>query len=47
MKGPSFWWDLMDVTRMEGLERLKQELTVHEAIEEEILYPALIGFAKT
>ena len=37
-----------EVTRTEGLERLKQELTVHEAIEEEILYPALIeGFAKT
>ena len=36
-----------EVTRTEGLEKLKQELTVHEAIEEEILYPALIEFAKT
>jgi iron-sulfur cluster repair protein YtfE (RIC family) len=36
-----------EVTRTEGLAKLKQELTVHEAIEEEILYPALIEFAKT
>jgi iron-sulfur cluster repair protein YtfE (RIC family) len=36
-----------EVTRTEGLEKLKRELTVHEAIEEEILYPALIEFAKT
>lgn len=36
-----------EVTRTEGLTKLKQELTVHEAIEEEILYPALIEFAKT
>ncbi len=36
-----------EVTRTEGLEKLKQELTVHEAIEEELLYPALIEFAKT
>jgi iron-sulfur cluster repair protein YtfE (RIC family) len=35
-----------EVTRTEGLAKLKQELTVHEAIEEEILYPALIEFAK-
>ena len=28
-------------TRPEGLASLKQELTVHEAIEEEIFYPAL------
>ena len=36
-----------EVTRTEGLASLKQELTVHEAIEEEILYPALIEYAKT
>ena len=36
-----------EVTRTEGLASLKEELTVHEAIEEEILYPALIEFAKT
>jgi hemerythrin superfamily protein len=36
-----------EVTRTEGLQALKQELTVHEAIEEEILYPALKEFAKT
>jgi iron-sulfur cluster repair protein YtfE (RIC family) len=36
-----------EVTRAEGLEKLKRELTVHEAIEEEILYPTLIEFAKT
>jgi iron-sulfur cluster repair protein YtfE (RIC family) len=28
-------------TRTEGLAKLKQELTIHEAIEEEIFYPAL------
>ncbi|MGH2773018.1 MAG: hemerythrin domain-containing protein [Actinomycetota bacterium] len=28
-------------TRQEGLAKLKAELTVHETIEEEILYPAL------
>jgi iron-sulfur cluster repair protein YtfE (RIC family) len=28
-------------TRQEGFETLKQELTVHELIEEEIFYPAL------
>jgi hypothetical protein len=36
-----------EVTRTEGLQALKQELTVHETIEEEILYPALKEFAKT
>jgi hemerythrin-like domain-containing protein len=36
-----------EVTRTEGLQALKQELTVHESIEEEILYPALKEFAKT
>ena len=36
-----------EVTRTEGLQALKQELTIHEAIEEEILYPALKEFAKT
>jgi iron-sulfur cluster repair protein YtfE (RIC family) len=36
-----------EVTRRDGLQALKQELTVHEAIEEEILYPALKEFAKT
>ena len=36
-----------EVTRTEGLAKLKQELTIHEAMEEEILYPALIEFAKT
>ena len=35
-----------EVTRTEGLQALKQELTVHEAIEEEILYPALKEFSK-
>ena len=30
-----------EVTRTEGLQALKQELTIHETIEEEILYPAL------
>ena len=30
-----------DKTRTEGLAKLKQELTIHEAIEEEIFYPAL------
>ncbi|HYF11749.1 MAG TPA: hemerythrin domain-containing protein [Actinomycetota bacterium] len=28
-------------TREDGLAKLKQELTIHEAIEEEIFYPAL------
>ena len=28
-------------TRKDGLAKLKQELTIHEAIEEEIFYPAL------
>lgn len=36
-----------EVTRTEGLQALKAELTVHETIEEEILYPALMEFAKT
>ena len=36
-----------EVTRTEGLQALKQELTIHETIEEEILYPALKEFAKT
>ena len=34
-------------TRTETFERLKHDLTIHETIEEEILYPALIEFAKT
>jgi hemerythrin-like domain-containing protein len=34
-------------TRTEGLATLKSELEVHEAIEEEILYPALKEHAKT
>lgn len=34
-------------TRTEGLASLKQELQVHEAIEEEILYPALKEHPKT
>jgi hypothetical protein len=34
-------------TRTDMLQTLKQELTVHETIEEEILYPALKEFAKT
>jgi hemerythrin superfamily protein len=34
-------------TRTETFERLKRDLTIHETIEEEILYPALEGFAKT
>ena len=34
-------------TRTETFERLKHDLTIHETIEEEILYPALEGFAKT
>jgi hemerythrin-like domain-containing protein len=33
-------------TRTEGLAKLKDELTVHEAIEEEIFYPALKRFAE-
>ena len=36
-----------EVTRTEGLQALKQELTIHETIEEEILYPALKESAKT
>lgn len=36
-----------EVTRTDGLATLKQKLDVHETIEEEILYPALKGFAKT
>ena len=35
------------MTRTEMLQRLKNELTVHETIEEEILYPALKEHAKT
>jgi hemerythrin-like domain-containing protein len=34
-------------TRTEIFGRLKHDLTIHEAIEEEILYPALKEFAKT
>jgi hemerythrin superfamily protein len=34
-------------TRTETFERLKHELTIHETIEEELLYPALKEFAKT
>ena len=34
-------------TRTETFERLKRDLTIHETIEEEILYPALEEFAKT
>jgi iron-sulfur cluster repair protein YtfE (RIC family) len=34
-------------TRPELLEKLKTSLTVHETIEEEILYPALREFSKT
>jgi hypothetical protein len=36
-----------EVTRTDGLERLRLKLDVHETIEEEILYPALKEFAKT
>jgi hypothetical protein len=36
-----------EVTRTDGLQGLKAELTVHETIEEEFLYPALMEFAKT
>jgi hypothetical protein len=36
-----------EVTRTDGLQDLKAELTVHETIEEELLYPALMEFAKT
>jgi hemerythrin-like domain-containing protein len=36
-----------EVTRTEGLEKLQDALSVHETIEEEILYPALKGYAKT
>ena len=34
-------------TRTSELAQLKQELTIHEAIEEEIFYPALKDHAKT
>ena len=34
-------------TRTEGLATLKQELEIHEAIEEEIFYPALKEHPKT
>jgi iron-sulfur cluster repair protein YtfE (RIC family) len=34
-------------TRTEGLATLKHELEIHEAIEEEIFYPALKEHAKT
>jgi hemerythrin-like domain-containing protein len=34
-------------TRPEMLEKLKHDLTIHETIEEEILYPALREFSKT
>ena len=34
-------------TRVEGLATLKQELEAHEAIEEEIFYPALKDHPKT
>jgi hemerythrin superfamily protein len=34
-------------TRTEGFAKLKMMLQAHEAIEEEILYPALKEFAKT
>jgi hemerythrin superfamily protein len=34
-------------TRTEMFAKLKQELTIHEAIEEEILYPTLEEFDKT
>jgi hypothetical protein len=33
-------------TRTDGLARLKDELTIHEAIEEEIFYPALKAHAE-
>jgi D-serine dehydratase len=36
-----------EVTRANGLEKLRRLLDVHETIEEEVLYPALEGFAKT
>jgi iron-sulfur cluster repair protein YtfE (RIC family) len=36
-----------EVTRADGLEKLRRKLDVHETIEEEILYPALEEFAKT
>jgi hypothetical protein len=36
-----------EVTRTEGFAELKEKLTIHETIEEEILYPALKEFAKT
>src|SRR4029079_6518212 len=36
-----------EVSRTEGLQALKQELTIHETIEEEILYPALKEFRRT
>jgi len=34
-------------TRTEGLASLKQELEVHETIEEEIFYPALKEYPET
>ncbi|MGZ6544162.1 MAG: hemerythrin domain-containing protein [Actinomycetota bacterium] len=34
-------------TRTETFQRLKHDLTIHETIEEEFLYPALEEFAKT
>jgi len=34
-------------TRTEMLQTLKQKLTVHETIEEEILYPALERYSAT
>lgn len=34
-------------TRTETFTRLRHDLTIHETIEEEILYPALKEFAKT
>jgi hemerythrin-like domain-containing protein len=34
-------------TRTELFEKLKRDLTIHETIEEEILYPALKEFSKT
>lgn len=39
--------DRAEKTRTETFERLKRDLTIHETIEEEILYPALKEFAKT
>lgn len=36
-----------EIARTDGLQKLKSELVLHEAIEEELLYPALLEFAKT